>query len=423
MSKLIVNEIEKYGGGQLTITTGTNVSIGSNLTVGGTIAGSFSVSDITTAINSISATQLSDITSVGSGSIITTTERNKLSGIETGAEVNTVDSVNGATGTVVLDADDIDDTSTTNKFTNQTDIDKLAGIEALADVTDATNVAAAGALMDGVALLNDLADVSGTPTDKDLLTYNNTTGVWENSKTLGDITTGNITTSGTVDGVDISDFKNAYDSHTHTESEITDFGNYVTTLTHDTVNNKLVLTKRDATIEDVSLVQYLDDTNLARIVSGSINASTGIGTFTRDDSTTFNVDFSSLLGDVNDYVNSASFNSSNGVLTLTRFGGTNVTVDLDGRYLTDTAVSVISGSTTAVKNTLYVFTASLTLTLPASPSVGDTIKFSNLSGTTTPVIARNGNNIMGLAENLTIDVENFGGELIFTGSTKGWVIL
>ena len=59
-----------------------------------------------------------------------------------------VDSVNGATGTVVLDADDISDSSTTNKFTTAADITKLAGIEASADVTDTANVTAAGALMD-----------------------------------------------------------------------------------------------------------------------------------------------------------------------------------------------------------------------------------------------------------------------------------
>lgn len=58
-----------------------------------------------------------------------------------------VDSVNSQTGVVVLDADDIDDTSTTHKFTTASDISKLAGIEAGADVTDATNVNAAGAVM------------------------------------------------------------------------------------------------------------------------------------------------------------------------------------------------------------------------------------------------------------------------------------
>lgn len=50
-----------------------------------------------------------------------------------------VSSVNSQTGAVVLDADDIDDTSTTNKFTTADDISKLAGIEsgATSDQSDA----------------------------------------------------------------------------------------------------------------------------------------------------------------------------------------------------------------------------------------------------------------------------------------------
>lgn len=92
-----------------------------------------------------------------------------------------VQSVNTQTGAVVLDADDVDDTSTTHKFVTASDITnlgnltgtntgdqdlgsyqlqpsegafadgdktKLDGIEASADVTDATNVTAAGAIMD-----------------------------------------------------------------------------------------------------------------------------------------------------------------------------------------------------------------------------------------------------------------------------------
>lgn len=48
-----------------------------------------------------------------------------------------VASVNGGTGTVVLDADDIDDIATAHKFASQAQIDKLAGIEsgATADQT------------------------------------------------------------------------------------------------------------------------------------------------------------------------------------------------------------------------------------------------------------------------------------------------
>lgn len=52
-------------------------------------------------------TVIDDITNAGSGVIISSTERSKLSGIEAGAQVNTVDSVNGQTGVVVLDYSDV----------------------------------------------------------------------------------------------------------------------------------------------------------------------------------------------------------------------------------------------------------------------------------------------------------------------------
>ncbi len=70
----------------------------------------------------------------------TDAEQTKLAGISTGAEVNAVDSVNTQTGAVVLDADDIDDTATTNKFTTASDISKLSGIEAGAEVNDVDSV-------------------------------------------------------------------------------------------------------------------------------------------------------------------------------------------------------------------------------------------------------------------------------------------
>lgn len=57
-----------------------------------------------------------------------------------------VDSVNGQTGVVTLDQDDIAD-GTTYKQYSATEKTKLAGIETGADVTDATNVDAAGAVM------------------------------------------------------------------------------------------------------------------------------------------------------------------------------------------------------------------------------------------------------------------------------------
>jgi hypothetical protein len=86
-------------------------------------------------------------------------------------------------------------------------------------------------------------------------------------------------------------------------------------------------------------------------------------------------------------------------------------------------VSVISTNTTAVSETLYVLTASLTLTLPTSPSVGDLVGVSNQSGTVTCVIARSSQNIMGIAEDLTLDINNAGFTLVYSGASKGWSII
>lgn len=83
-----------------------------------------------------------------------------------------------------------------------------------------------------------------------------------------------------------------------------------------------------------------------------------------------------------------------------------------------------SGSTVeATKGALYLMTASVTLTLPSAPTVGDYIGASNLSGTLTCVIARNGNPIMGVAENMTVDVLEAGFNMYYSGSSKGWILV
>ena len=127
----------------------------------------------------------------------------------------------------------------------------------------------------------------------------------------------------------------------------------------------------------------------------------------------------------------ASFNGNTGVVTgVASFNGNTGAVTGVASYNGNTGVvssnyniSSISSNTTAVKNTLYVFKSNLTLTLPASPSNGDSIKISNRSGVTTCVVARNSEKIMGDSSDLTIDKLNAGIELIYSGSTDGWVII
>lgn len=74
-----------------------------------------------------------DVTTVAplNGQVLSWDGTNWIPSSSSGAPV---DSVNGQTGIVVLDADNIDDTATTNKFTTASDISKLAGIAPGAEV-------------------------------------------------------------------------------------------------------------------------------------------------------------------------------------------------------------------------------------------------------------------------------------------------
>jgi len=86
-------------------------------------------------------------------------------------------------------------------------------------------------------------------------------------------------------------------------------------------------------------------------------------------------------------------------------------------------VQVIGTNTTAVASRIYVLTASLTLTLPASPSAGNWVTVSNMSGVLTATIGRNSQPIMALAEDLTVDLDGAGFTLIYADATRGWVLL
>ena len=82
---------------------------------------------------------------------------------------------------------------------------------------------------------------------------------------------------------------------------------------------------------------------------------------------------------------------------------------------------------TALKNYLYIFSSTSstvsTLTLPASPAAGDSIKISNI-GLQANIINPNGNKIMATTGNMTIDTPNSAFELIYSGvALTGWIIL
>jgi hypothetical protein len=85
----------------------------------------------------------------------------------------------------------------------------------------------------------------------------------------------------------------------------------------------------------------------------------------------------------------------------------------------------ISANTNLVAGRRYFVdtTAARTLTLPASPAVGNeivVIDATGTAGTNNITINSNSGKINGTVQNLTIDVDGAGASLIYTGATYGW---
>ena len=105
-----------------------------------------------------------------------------------------------------------------------------------------------------------------------------------------------------------------------------------------------------------------------------------------------------------------------GTVNATAFTG-------DGSGLTGVGftTNVVTSSTTATKdNHYYINGATLTLTLPASPSVGDEVRLSELAGNVDCIVGRNGSNIMSAAQDLTIDSAYLVLSLRYVDATIGW---
>ena len=92
-------------------------------------------------------------------------------------------------------------------------------------------------------------------------------------------------------------------------------------------------------------------------------------------------------------------------------------------------IEVTSGTTpTGVANSLYIFTSTTgsisTLTLPASPTSGDSIKISNIGGLANVIATSGTDKIMGQTGPMTINVTNAAFELIWSNiAAQGWIII
>jgi hypothetical protein len=86
-----------------------------------------------------------------------------------------------------------------------------------------------------------------------------------------------------------------------------------------------------------------------------------------------------------------------------------------------------SGFTAVAKEGYFCNTTSsaFTATLPISATIGDFISFVDYAGTfdtNNLTIGRNGHNIQGVAEDLTVSIERAGFTLVFVDDTQGWLL-
>jgi hypothetical protein len=91
------------------------------------------------------------------------------------------------------------------------------------------------------------------------------------------------------------------------------------------------------------------------------------------------------------------------------------------------AVVIVTGTTqAATKNNQYVLTnvAATTVTLPSTPAAGDSLYVTSGNGLATNVVAYSGSDkIMGLLENLTINVTTYVTvQFTYLNATIGWAI-
>jgi len=158
--------------------------------------------------------------------------------------------------------------------------------------------------------------------------------------------------------------------------------------------------------------------------------------------------FAASNGEATDYLNEQSVvvrTDAPGIGTATASGygqgqqvtasSTDMKVIADSTGVTDlvlkaggTTWSVVTAAfTLAVGQSVLADTTAgaFTVTLPPDPSVNDLVSVSDYAGTFSTnncTLGRNGSNIMGLAEDMALDVDNISVALTYIDATQGWRI-
>ncbi len=120
----------------------------------------------------------------------------------------------------------------------------------------------------------------------------------------------------------------------------------------------------------------------------------------------------------------ASTTPGDGTVTTAKLAGNAVTAAKIASVPVSVGITtaVTAASITATVNThVYVSAAGRTITLPASPTIGQRVLIT-VGNFTDTVVGRNGSNIMSSASDFTMDAAYLSIQFIYTDATQGWVM-
>ena len=92
-------------------------------------------------------------------------------------------------------------------------------------------------------------------------------------------------------------------------------------------------------------------------------------------------------------------------------------------YTVPGAYTAVDGDQLLVDTSSGGINSSVTITLPASPAIGNEVTFidsGNNVNSNNLTIARNGSNILGAASNLVVNTNGAAFTLVYVNATRGW---
>ena len=115
-----------------------------------------------------------------------------------------------------------------------------------------------------------------------------------------------------------------------------------------------------------------------------------------------------------------------GSTTVLYSDGTNITGKLQtkGYYTPSANYTAVNGDQVLVDTSGSGFNGPATITLPASPAIGNEVHFidsGNNLASNNLTVGRNGSNILGSASDLTVSTNSSAFTLVYVNATRGWI--